>query len=121
MAEDQLRHLPGGRERPSAGLCRGIIRRARRAVHRLSRQILRGCNRAGIHAESVELQGEATEARSPRRSGRHADPAVDGLIVQMPPRPTIRLRTVNSNAIDPAKDIDGIHPYSTLGTSRLGL
>ncbi len=46
------------------------------------------------------------------------DPAVDGVIVQMPLPPTIRLRAV-IDAIDPAKDIDGIHPLNA-GLLRLG-
>ena len=46
------------------------------------------------------------------------DPSVDGVIVQMPLPPTIRLRTV-VDAIDPAKDIDGIHPLNA-GLLRLG-
>ncbi len=46
------------------------------------------------------------------------DPLVDGVIVQMPLPPTIRLRAV-IDAIDPAKDIDGIHPLNA-GLLRLG-
>ena len=46
------------------------------------------------------------------------DPRVDGVIVQMPLPPTIRLRAV-IDAIDPAKDIDGIHPLNA-GLLRLG-
>ena len=46
------------------------------------------------------------------------DPTVDGVIVQMPLPPTIRLRAV-IDAIDPAKDIDGIHPLNA-GLLRLG-
>jgi methylenetetrahydrofolate dehydrogenase (NADP+)/methenyltetrahydrofolate cyclohydrolase len=82
-------------------------------------QILRGCNRAGIQAEFVELEGEATEASfAATIRAVNTDPAVDGLIVQMPLPPTIRLRTV-IDAIDPAKDIDGIHPLNA-GLLRLG-
>jgi methylenetetrahydrofolate dehydrogenase (NADP+)/methenyltetrahydrofolate cyclohydrolase len=44
--------------------------------------------------------------------------SVDGVIVQMPLPPTIRLRAV-IDAIDPAKDIDGIHPLNA-GLLRLG-
>jgi len=82
-------------------------------------QILRGCAKVGIHAAFVELEGEATEA-SVIAAIRdvNADPSVDGLIVQMPLPPTIRLRTV-IDAIDPAKDIDGIHPLNA-GLLRLG-
>jgi methylenetetrahydrofolate dehydrogenase (NADP+) / methenyltetrahydrofolate cyclohydrolase len=48
----------------------------------------------------------------------NADPLVNGIIVQMPLPPTIRLRSV-IDAIDPAKDIDGIHPLNA-GLLRLG-
>src|SRR6266576_4710520 len=82
-------------------------------------QILRGCNRAGIQAGFVELEGEATEASvAATIRAVNADTAVDGVIVQMPLPPTIRLRTI-VDAIDPAKDIDGIHPLNA-GLLRLG-
>jgi methylenetetrahydrofolate dehydrogenase (NADP+)/methenyltetrahydrofolate cyclohydrolase len=82
-------------------------------------QILRGCAKVGIAARFAELEGEATEAAvvDAIRS-LNADPAVDGVIVQMPLPPTIRLRAV-IDAIDPAKDIDGIHPLNA-GLLRLG-
>ena len=82
-------------------------------------QILRGCAKVGIAAEFVELEGEVTEKRvvSTLRA-LNADPAVDGVILQMPLPPTIRLREI-IDAIDPAKDIDGIHPLNA-GLLRLG-
>src|SRR6187455_237979 len=82
-------------------------------------RILRGCAKVGIHAEFVELEGEATEASVIATiRDLNADPTVDGVIVQMPLPPTIRLRSV-VDAIDPAKDIDGIHPMNA-GLLRLG-
>src|SRR6476469_9587485 len=82
-------------------------------------RILRGCAKVGIHAEFVELEGEATEASVVATIRElNADPRVDGVIVQMPLPPTIRLRSV-VDAIDPAKDIDGIHPLNA-GLLRLG-
>ena len=82
-------------------------------------QILRGCAKVGIQAEFVELEGEATEASvTSTIRAVNVDPAVDGVIVQMPLPPTIRLRAV-IDAIDPAKDIDGIHPLNA-GLLRLG-
>jgi methylenetetrahydrofolate dehydrogenase (NADP+)/methenyltetrahydrofolate cyclohydrolase len=82
-------------------------------------QILRGCAKVGIQAEFVELEGEATEASvTSTIRAVNVDPAVDGVIVQMPLPPTIRLRSV-IDAIDPAKDIDGIHPLNA-GLLRLG-
>jgi methylenetetrahydrofolate dehydrogenase (NADP+)/methenyltetrahydrofolate cyclohydrolase len=82
-------------------------------------QILRGCAKVGIEARFVELEGEATEtAVVDAIQSLNADPSVDGVIVQMPLPPTIRLRTI-VDAIDPAKDIDGIHPLNA-GLLRLG-
>jgi methylenetetrahydrofolate dehydrogenase (NADP+)/methenyltetrahydrofolate cyclohydrolase len=82
-------------------------------------QILRGCAKVGIRAEFVELEGEATEAAVVATLHQlNADPDVDGVIVQMPLPPSIRLREV-IDAIDPAKDIDGIHPLNA-GLLRLG-
>ena len=82
-------------------------------------RILRGCALVGIDAGFVELDGEATEARvTAAVRALNDDPLVDGVIVQMPLPPTIRLRAV-IDAIDPAKDIDGIHPLNA-GLLRLG-
>lgn len=82
-------------------------------------QILRGCAKVGIEARFVEIEGEATEASvKAQLRALNQDPVVDGVIVQMPLPPTIRLRAV-IDAIDPAKDIDGIHPLNA-GLLRLG-
>jgi methylenetetrahydrofolate dehydrogenase (NADP+)/methenyltetrahydrofolate cyclohydrolase len=82
-------------------------------------QILRGCAKVGIQADFVELEGEATEASVTAAIRElNADPTVDGVIVQMPLPASIRLRSV-IDAIDPAKDIDGIHPLNA-GLLRLG-
>jgi methylenetetrahydrofolate dehydrogenase (NADP+) / methenyltetrahydrofolate cyclohydrolase len=82
-------------------------------------QILRGCAKVGIEARFAELEGEATEASVVAAiRDLNADPKVDGVIVQMPLPPTIRLRAV-IDAIDPDKDIDGIHPLNA-GLLRLG-
>jgi methylenetetrahydrofolate dehydrogenase (NADP+) / methenyltetrahydrofolate cyclohydrolase len=82
-------------------------------------QILRGCAKVGIDARFAELEGEATEASvAGAIRDLNADSTIDGVIVQMPLPPTIRLRTV-IDAIDPNKDIDGIHPLNA-GLLRLG-
>jgi methylenetetrahydrofolate dehydrogenase (NADP+)/methenyltetrahydrofolate cyclohydrolase len=82
-------------------------------------QILRGCAKVGIDARFVELEGEATEASVVEVIRTlNDDPTVDGVIIQMPLPPTIRLRAV-IDAIDPDKDIDGIHPVNA-GLLRLG-
>jgi len=82
-------------------------------------RILRGCAKVGIDAGFVELEGEATEASIVAAVRElNEDPAVDGVIVQMPLPPSIRLRAI-VDAIDPDKDIDGIHPLNA-GLLRLG-
>jgi methylenetetrahydrofolate dehydrogenase (NADP+)/methenyltetrahydrofolate cyclohydrolase len=102
----------------SPGLAVVIVGRDAPSTVYLER-ILRGCAKVGIHAEFVELEGEATEASVIATiRDLNADPTVDGVIVQMPLPPTIRLRSV-VDAIDPAKDIDGIHPMNA-GLLRLG-
>jgi hypothetical protein len=68
-------------------------------------QILRGCAKVGIDARFAELEGETTESTVVDAiEALNADPAIDGVIVQMPLPPTIRLRTV-IDAIDPDKAI----------------
>ena len=82
-------------------------------------RILRGCAKVGIDGGFVELEGEATESKVTATVRElNEDPAVDGVIVQMPLPGTIRLRSI-IDAIDPAKDIDGIHPVNA-GLLRLG-
>jgi methylenetetrahydrofolate dehydrogenase (NADP+)/methenyltetrahydrofolate cyclohydrolase len=82
-------------------------------------QILKSCDLVGIEGRLVEIEGEATERRVTEVvADLNADPSVTGIIVQMPLPPSIRLRAV-VDAIDPAKDIDGIHPLNA-GLLRLG-
>ncbi len=82
-------------------------------------QILRGCAKVGIAGRFAELEGQATEASiTSAIRDLNDDPTVDGIIVQMPLPPSIRLRAI-VDCIDPAKDIDGIHPLNA-GLLRLG-
>ena len=82
-------------------------------------QILKSCEAVGIASRLVEIEGEATERLvTDAIAALNADPTVNGIIVQMPLPPSIRLRAV-IDAIDPAKDIDGIHPLNA-GLLRLG-
>jgi methylenetetrahydrofolate dehydrogenase (NADP+)/methenyltetrahydrofolate cyclohydrolase len=82
-------------------------------------QILRSCEKVGIDGRLVEVDGEASETSLVEAiAGLNADPTVNGIIVQMPLPRTIRLGTL-VEAIDPAKDIDGIHPLNA-GLLRLG-
>ncbi len=75
-------------------------------------QILRGCRSVGIEGRLVEVAGQASAVHLRRRLIElNNDPLVSGIIVQMPLPPDIPLSTV-TGTIDPAKDIDGIHPLN---------
>ncbi len=85
-------------------------------------RILKACAAAGIEGRLVEIpDGDPSSqerAVVAALGGLNADPAVAGIIVQMPLPDGVRLRPV-VEAIDPAKDIDGIHPLNA-GLLRLG-
>ena len=88
------------------------------------RQILRSCEIAGIDGRLVEIESDDQAPADLEASVTGAiralndDPVVAGIIVQMPLPPSVRLRAV-IDAIDPDKDIDGIHPLNA-GLLRLG-
>ena len=82
-------------------------------------QILRSTEKVGIEGRLVEVDGEASETSVIETlRALNDDATVNGIIVQMPLPPAIRLRAI-VDAIDPAKDIDGIHPLNA-GLLRLG-
>ena len=82
-------------------------------------QILRTCDRVGVDGRLVEIgAGVTSDALCEEIERLNADPSVAGIIVQMPLPPLIPLRTV-IDSIDPAKDVDGIHPRNA-GLLSLG-
>jgi len=85
-------------------------------------RILKACAQVGIERTFVDVEG-STAAQQERELAAaikrlNADPQVNGIIVQQPLPAGVRLRTV-IDAIDPLKDIDGIHPLNA-GLLRLG-
>lgn len=85
-------------------------------------RILKACAEAGIAGRLVDVPGDDAETQAAALAAAvrslSADDQVAGIIVQMPLPPGIGIRTV-IDAIDPAKDIDGIHPLNA-GLLRLG-
>jgi methylenetetrahydrofolate dehydrogenase (NADP+) / methenyltetrahydrofolate cyclohydrolase len=72
----------------------------------------RAANAAGIHAQTLRLPAETSEADLLAVIARlNADDTVDGILVQLPLPPQIRARAV-LDAIDPAKDVDGFSPVN---------
>jgi methylenetetrahydrofolate dehydrogenase (NADP+) / methenyltetrahydrofolate cyclohydrolase len=67
---------------------------------------------AGFDSETVHLPADTTEAALLAQvAALNADPAVDGILVQLPLPPQIRQDAVIA-ALDPAKDVDGFHPLN---------
>jgi methylenetetrahydrofolate dehydrogenase (NADP+) / methenyltetrahydrofolate cyclohydrolase len=82
-------------------------------------KILDGCRRVGIEDRLVKLGDDCTsEHLRDVICELNADPSVAGVIVQMPLPEHIPLNTV-IDSLDPAKDIDGIHPLNA-GLLALG-
>lgn len=67
---------------------------------------------AGMRSFEHKLAAHTTQAELLALVARlNADPAVDGILVQLPLPPQIDARAV-IEAIDPAKDVDGFHPIN---------
>ena len=72
----------------------------------------KACAEAGMHSETVRLPRETTEADLLAVIDRlNADPAIHGMLVQLPVPKHIRTDTV-LRRVDPAKDVDGFHPVN---------
>jgi methylenetetrahydrofolate dehydrogenase (NADP+) / methenyltetrahydrofolate cyclohydrolase len=72
----------------------------------------RAAREAAIEASTIHLPGETTQGKLLETIDRlNADPAIDGILVQLPlPRGIDQQAVIE--AIDPAKDVDGFHPIN---------
>ena len=67
---------------------------------------------AGMHPLDLQLPDSVSEADLLEQiAGLNADPAVNGILVQLPLPAHIDARKVIA-AVDPAKDVDGFHPLN---------
>ncbi len=72
----------------------------------------KACEEAGMHSETIRMPAEATEAELLAVIDRlNADPAIHGMLVQLPLPPHLNSETV-LRRINPAKDVDGFHPVN---------
>jgi methylenetetrahydrofolate dehydrogenase (NADP+)/methenyltetrahydrofolate cyclohydrolase len=72
----------------------------------------RAANDVGISVQTIRLPADTSEEELIARVARlNADPAVDGILVQLPLPAHITTQTV-VEAVDPAKDVDGFHPLN---------
>ena len=66
----------------------------------------------GYHAVNIPMPAEASEAEVLAQvRALNADPAVHGILVQMPLPKQVREAAI-LDTLDPAKDVDGLHPYN---------
>ncbi len=72
----------------------------------------KACEEAGMHSETIRLDGETTEAELLATVERlNTDPRINGFLVQLPLPKHINAERV-LNAINPLKDVDGFHPVN---------
>ena len=72
----------------------------------------RACERIGMDSVERKLPASAGEPRVLAVVDElNRDPEVDGILVQLPLPKDVRANTV-AEAVDPAKDVDGLHPLS---------
>jgi methylenetetrahydrofolate dehydrogenase (NADP+)/methenyltetrahydrofolate cyclohydrolase len=109
IAQAVARHRAAGRRAPSLGV---VLVGDDPASASYIKGKRRACERIGM---------DSVERRLPASAGERAvlaavdelnrDPAVDGILVQIPLPKDVRPNTV-VEAIDPAKDVDGLHPFN---------
>jgi methylenetetrahydrofolate dehydrogenase (NADP+)/methenyltetrahydrofolate cyclohydrolase len=72
----------------------------------------RAASAVGIAARTIELPADISEEELITRVARlNADPAVDGILVQLPLPAHVTAQAV-VEAVDPEKDVDGFHPLN---------
>jgi methylenetetrahydrofolate dehydrogenase (NADP+)/methenyltetrahydrofolate cyclohydrolase len=82
------------------------------ASHSYVRNKDRAAAQAGIDARTMRMPAATDQTTLLHQIGElNADPAVDGILVQLPLPPHIDAAAV-VEAIDPAKDVDGFHPIN---------
>nr|WP_240900900.1 bifunctional methylenetetrahydrofolate dehydrogenase/methenyltetrahydrofolate cyclohydrolase FolD [Thioalkalivibrio sp. XN8] len=72
----------------------------------------KACEEAGIRSLAYDLPADTSQgALDTLIAELNADPVIDGILVQLPLPGQLDARRV-IEAIDPAKDVDGFHPYN---------
>jgi methylenetetrahydrofolate dehydrogenase (NADP+)/methenyltetrahydrofolate cyclohydrolase len=72
----------------------------------------RACERFGLYSEEHKLEAKVPQRELLNLIKRlNADPAIHGILVQLPLPPGFNAGEV-INAIDPRKDVDGLHPLN---------
>ena len=107
VAERVRTHLAGGGRQPHLT---AVIVGDDPASRTYVRSKARACEEAGIGSDTLELPAETSmEELLARVEELNASPLVSGMIVQMPLPPQLDEAAV-MRAIEPRKDVDGLHP-----------
>ncbi len=70
------------------------------------------CEQTGLDAVQVDLPAETSESELLERvEALNADPKIHGILVQLPLPDSIDSARI-AEAVDPAKDVDGLHPLN---------
>jgi methylenetetrahydrofolate dehydrogenase (NADP+)/methenyltetrahydrofolate cyclohydrolase len=73
---------------------------------------VKACQELGLHSERYDLPSHTTTDELLELVGKlNADPAIDGILVQLP-LPDQVDETAVLDAVSPAKDVDGFHPIN---------
>jgi methylenetetrahydrofolate dehydrogenase (NADP+)/methenyltetrahydrofolate cyclohydrolase len=73
---------------------------------------IKACAEAGMHSVTLRLPADTSESDLLARVGHmNADPAIHGILVQMPLPKQINAEAV-IRRVDPSKDVDGFHPVN---------
>jgi methylenetetrahydrofolate dehydrogenase (NADP+) / methenyltetrahydrofolate cyclohydrolase len=71
----------------------------------------KACQEVGIQSQVFHLEPQSTKELTDFIQKLNIDPAIDGILIQLPlPRKINLLEVIES--IDPAKDVDGFHPLN---------
>jgi methylenetetrahydrofolate dehydrogenase (NADP+)/methenyltetrahydrofolate cyclohydrolase len=109
LAKAVARHLEAGRRPPSLGV---VLVGDDPASASYIKGKRRACARIGMDSVEHRLPATATEGEALAVVERlNRDDAVDGILVQLPLPEGMRPNVVAA-AIDPAKDVDGLHPVN---------
>ena len=109
LAAAVRRHVAAGRREPCLGV---VLVGDDPASASYIKGKRRACERVGMNSVERRLPASAGERAVIAAVGDLGrDPAVDGILVQLPLPKDVRPNAV-AEAIDPAKDVDGLHPLS---------
>ena len=109
VGEDVKRLLAAGKRAPGLAV---VLVGHNAASEIYVRNKRRACAEVGVHSIAHDLPADTGEAQLIALvHALNMDPAIDGILVQLPLPPQIGARAI-IEAIDPAKDVDSFHPYN---------